>query len=98
MSKTTNHTFSHKDVVTAMIRDRGIHDGIWGLFVRFGLTATNINSAEPGREAALTPAAIVPLVEISLQPFEVESAISVDAAKVNPKPRVRKKAKKKKDR
>jgi hypothetical protein len=91
MSKPTKHAFTHKDVVTAMIRDRGIHEGIWGLYVHFGLSAHNINAAEVGKEVRLTPAATVALFEISLQPFEAESTISVDAAKVNPKQRVQKK-------
>lgn len=71
---------SHKSVVEALIKQNNIHEGIWGLFVRFGIGA--INAGE--NEQQLVPAAIVPVVEIGLQKFEKETNISADAAKVNP--------------
>jgi hypothetical protein len=71
---------SHKTVVEALIKHHNIHDGIWGLFVRFGIGAVNAGE----NEQQLLPAAIVPVVEIGLQKFEKETNISVDAAKVNP--------------
>ena len=72
---------SHKKVVEALLKFNGIHEGTWGLFVRFGLGASNIGE----NEQQLTPAAIIPVVEIGLQRFKNETNISVDAAKVNPK-------------
>jgi hypothetical protein len=71
---------SHKAVVEALIKHNNIHEGIWGLFVRFGLGAINAGESEQ----QFLPAAIVPVVEIGLQKFERETNISVDAAKVNP--------------
>ena len=71
---------SHKMVVEALVKLNGLHEGIWGLFVRFGIGA--INAGE--NEQQLVPAAIIPVVEIGLQKFEKETNISVDAAKVNP--------------
>ncbi len=72
---------SHKAVVEALIKHNNIHEGIWGLFVRFGLGAMNAGE----NEQHLMPAAIVPVQEIGLQKFEKETNISVDAAKVNPR-------------
>jgi hypothetical protein len=37
-------------------------------------------------DTELQPAAIIPVLEIGLQKFEKETNISVDAAKVNPRP------------
>src|SRR6266853_1047161 len=72
-----------KQVVEALVKHHNIHEGIWGLFVRFGLGASNVGPDEQ----QLTPAAIVPLVELGLQKFAKETNLSVDAAKVNPRPK-----------
>lgn len=80
MAETTQIIFKHKEVVEALLKQQGLHEGIWGLFVRFGLSAANVGSTPED----LQPAAIVPLLEIGLQKFDQESNIAVDAAKVNP--------------
>jgi hypothetical protein len=72
---------SHKKVAEALVKFHNIHEGIWGLYVRFGIAASNVGE----NEQQLMPAAIVPVVEIGLQKFEKETNISVDAAKVNPR-------------
>jgi hypothetical protein len=80
MAEATQIVFKHKEVVEALLRKHGIHDGIWGLYIRFGIQGTNIGSTD----ADLVPAAIVPVLEIGLQKFPKENNLSVDAAKVNP--------------
>lgn len=74
--------FTHKEIVEALVRQQGLHDGIWGLYVEFGIQAANVNF-QPGDD--LLPAAIVPIVKIGLQRFNEVNALSVDAAAVNPK-------------
>lgn len=80
MPEPTNIAFSYHEVVTALLKAGDIHEGIWGIFIRFGLGATNVGESE----TVLRPAAIVPVLEIGLQKFDKESNIAVDAAKVNP--------------
>jgi hypothetical protein len=80
MAESTQIVFKHKEVVEALLRQQNIHDGIWGLYVRFGLAAANVGASQ----ADLMPAAIVPLVEIGLQKFDQENNLAVDAARVNP--------------
>lgn len=80
MAEPNQIIFKHREVVEALLRQENIHEGIWGLYVRFGLQAVNVGVA-PGD---LMPAAIVPLLEIGLQKFDTESNIAVDASKVNP--------------
>lgn len=80
MPETTQITFKYSELVELMLKKQGIHDGIWGLFVNFGLAASNIGPSEE----SLSPAAIVGVVGIGLQKFEKESNLAVDAAKVNP--------------
>lgn len=81
MAESTQIVFKHKEVVEALLKHHGLHEGIWGLYIRFGLQAVNIGITEND----LMPAAVVPLMEIGLQKFENENNIAVDAAKVNPK-------------
>jgi hypothetical protein len=82
MAEPTQIVFSHKEVVTLLIKEQGIHEGIWGLFVKFGLKAMNAG----GGPDDVLPTAMVPLMEIGIQRREQEDNISVDAAKVNPLP------------
>jgi hypothetical protein len=80
MSEPTQITFSYKELVEILIKQAGLHEGIWGLFVTFAMQATNVGP----NENDLKPAAIIPVLAIGLQKFEKESNLSADAAKVNP--------------
>jgi hypothetical protein len=80
MPEATQVVFKHKELAEILVKHQNIHDGIWGLFIRFGIGASNVGASE----ADLNPAAIVPVMEIGLQKFDKETNISVDAAKVNP--------------
>jgi hypothetical protein len=80
MPEATQIVFKHKELAEILVKHQGIHDGIWGLFINFGIGASNVGPSE----AELQPAAIVPVLGIGLQKFEKESSLSVDASKVNP--------------
>jgi hypothetical protein len=80
MAEVTRYDFTYKEVVEALLKQQGIHEGIWGLLFEFGLAASNIG---PSRDS-LTPAAVIGVKTIGLQRFEEESNIAVDAARVNP--------------
>jgi len=81
--ETSRYAFTHKDVAAALVKAAGLHEGIWGLSVEFGIQAINIGvSNKPGPD--LVPAAIIPIIGFGLQRFEEENGISVDAAEVNP--------------
>ena len=87
MAEAQQITFTHKEVVEALLKKHGIHEGIWGIYIKFGLKAANLGSSS----SDLLPAAIVPVVAIGLQKFNEENNLSVNAANVNPKqvPRTR---------
>jgi hypothetical protein len=82
MAETSQLIFSFKEIVTALLKAQGIHQGIWGLFVNFGIQANNVGP----NENELRPAALIPILSMGLQKFEKETNLSVDAAKVNPAP------------
>jgi hypothetical protein len=81
MPETNQLVFSFKEIVTALIKAQDIHEGIWGLFVNFGLGANNVGP----NENELKPTAMIPILAMGLQRFDKETGLSVDAAKVNPK-------------
>jgi hypothetical protein len=81
MPETSQLTFSFKEIVIALVKAQDIHEGIWGLFVNFGLSAQNVGP----NENELRPSAMLPILSLGLQKFEKETNLSVDAAKVNPK-------------
>jgi hypothetical protein len=80
MAEATRYTFTHKEVVESLIKRQGLHEGLWMLYVEFGLGAINTGPAED----QIVPAAVVPIVKMGLQKGEKENALTVDAAKMNP--------------
>ena len=80
MAEARQITFSYKEVATALLKQQGIHQGVWGIFIRFGIKGANIGESDD----TLVPAAIVPVVELGLQKFDKVNNLSVDAAVVNP--------------
>jgi hypothetical protein len=81
MAEPSQIIFTYKEVAEALIKRQGLHEGIWGLTVRFGIQAVNAGE----NEDSLKPTAIVPLLELGLTKFEKETNLSIDAAKVNPR-------------
>ena len=80
MAETNQVVFTYQEVATALVKQKGLHEGIWAIHVEFALGMANISG--PGGEPI--PAAVVPLTKIGLQKAEAVSAIAVDAAVVNP--------------
>jgi len=80
MAESTQYLFSYKEVVTALLKQQGIHEGIWSLAISFGISAIN---AGPNAEQ-LSPAAIVPLLGVGIQKATEINNLSVDASVVNP--------------
>ena len=80
MAETTQLTFTHREVVTALLKQQGIHVGIWGLYVQFGIRAMNVGAGDDD----LQPTALVPITAIGLQKFDKVNNLAVDAAVVNP--------------
>lgn len=84
----------YKELAELLIKEKGIHEGLWGIFVRFGLNAANVNFAHSeGGGKTLLPTALIPVQEIGIQRFAEATELTADASKVNPRPRGRKGAK-----
>jgi len=80
MSEPEKMTFSHSQVTEALIKYNNIHEGLWGLYVEFGIAASNVGPSPD----QINPAAIVPVLKIGLQKFDKPNNMTADAAVVNP--------------
>ena len=70
--------FTYQEVAELMVRKLGLTEGLWGIYVKFGIAAAN---AGPGPED-LKPTAFVPLLELGLQRMDEPSNLTVDAAEL----------------
>ena len=90
MAEARQYAFSYKELATLLVKKQDIHDGHWGIYVRFSLQGANVGMTPEGSE--LLPAAIVPIIELGIQKFDTPNSLSVDAAEANPaQPEARKK-------
>ncbi|MBA2493836.1 MAG: hypothetical protein H0V31_03970 [Acidobacteria bacterium] len=78
-------TFSYQEIVECLIKKRNIHEGLWGISVTFALGAINVNRQE--NPDKYMPAAIIPVQEIGIQKYNEPSNLTLDASKVNPRPK-----------
>ena len=80
MAEAQNYLFEYKEVAEALIKKQGIHEGLWGIYMEFGIGGINTGPSDD----ALLPTAIVPVVKIGIQRFDKPNNLTVDAAKANP--------------
>ena len=83
MAEIVKYTFSHKEVVEALLKQQGIHEGLWALYISSSAWP-RANLADPSGSGGVVPVAIIPIQKIGLQKGTAEDTITVDAAKVNP--------------
>jgi hypothetical protein len=94
MPEATQIMFKFTEIAELLVKKQDIHEGHWGLTVRFGINAANIALSPAG----LLPTAIVPIIEMGIQRSEGPTTLTVDAAVVNPaqtKPAAKKRSVKK---
>ena len=60
MAETTQIIFSYKEVAEALLKQQGVHEGVWGIYIKFGIKAANVGETSED----LRPTAIVPILEI----------------------------------
>ncbi|MGF6773913.1 hypothetical protein P3T18_006427 [Paraburkholderia sp. GAS199] len=80
---TSAHKFSIEELLCALLRDQGIHEGHWALNVEFSATGAAV---KPQTDSTLTlPGLIVSMNSATLVRAESTAAGAVDAAVVNPR-------------
>jgi hypothetical protein len=76
-------TFTYEELAEILVKQQGIHEGLWGVYYELGIGAGNL----PAPDGNFIPAALVPLQRMGIQKFDEEvKGLTVDAAKVNPIP------------
>jgi len=76
---------THREVTLALIKHQNLHEGIWQLYIEFGIGAANMPVSEENQDnLRLCPTAIVPIKTIGLLKVDKESPLALDASKVNP--------------
>ncbi len=81
MAEVTQYAFSHKELGEILIRERGLHEGIWAVTFNIGMGVANLPPPTGGDPV---PAAVISIISVGLQKVPQESPMSLDAAKVNP--------------
>lgn len=88
MAEPTQYMFTHKEVVEILVKQQGLHEGLWSLSVEFGINAVITGP----NDDQLYPTAMVPVIRFGIQKSEKMNNISVDAALVNPAPKSKSKS------
>lgn len=79
MPQPGNIIFKYKELATLLVREAGVKEGHWGVFLRFGLAGANVGP----NDDEIKPSAIVAVTEIGIQPFDGPNGLTVDAAEVH---------------
>lgn len=82
MAEAQLYVFTHRELAEALVKQQGLHEGHWGIYVEFGIAGANIAQGEP--DGPILPAAIVPILKVGIQRLPRPNSLSVDAAVVNP--------------
>ena len=80
---TSEHKYSIEELLSALLRDQGIHDGHWALNIEFSATGASVKPQDnPSRTL---PGLIVSMNSATLWRADSSAAGAVDAAVVNPR-------------
>ena len=82
MPEVTQYTFNYPEVLEALIKKAGLHEGKWQIVMTFGLAGVNIGQSP----AEMVPGAAVAVASVGLVKAMPESppSLVMDAALVNP--------------
>ena len=84
MAETQRYEFGAQELVTAMIKQKKIHEGIWGLEIKFNWNAMSFNYGN----GVVQPTSLCGIQSYTLARAEQITPLSVDAAVVNPGTRI----------
>lgn len=89
MPEVKHMTFEHREVVKCLLDKAGISDGIWMLYIEFGIAGANIGTSPEKKD--ICPTAVVPILKIGIQRSDEAHANTVDASAIGTKKAARKK-------
>jgi hypothetical protein len=80
MPETEKLSLTHAELAEALVKHYDIHEGLWAIYVEFGLAGGNVGPDQ----SSINPAAIVPITKIGIQKVSESNNMTVDAVSVNP--------------
>lgn len=80
MPEATQIMFKFTELAELLVKKQDLHEGHWGIVVRFGISAANVALGSSGP----LPTAIVPILELGIQREKEPTPLTVDASVVNP--------------
>lgn len=78
------HTFNWQEIATALVKQKGLSVGLWRVGLEFDLRAANVNVGTGFQ----VPAAFLPVLRMNIRQVKELDDLTVDAAVVNPRPRI----------
>ena len=88
MAEANRYEFNYKEVAEALVKQQDLHEGLWTVTMKFGIGAA---IGGPSEDQAV-PTAMVPVLNIGLTRATKENNLTVDAARVNPVTKAKRKA------
>lgn len=82
MPQIDRYAFYLKELAAILVRNSGIHEGHWSVFLEFGFGVTSVKTAP--EEERVFPAAVTSIQRFGILRAEQSTPLSVDAALVNP--------------
>ena len=79
MPQSNQIVYSHQELAASLVKEQGIHEGHWMVFIAFNWNATNLNVNGSSGPGFLT---VIPA--IGIQRVDEPSPLTVDASVVNP--------------
>ncbi len=80
MVKRDQIIFTHQEIATLIIKQQGIHEGHWSIYIEFGFDAADVNR----NGQSLLPTALASVVHVGITRCEAIHPLAVDAAVANP--------------
>lgn len=83
MPEINQYQFKYNEVIEALIKQAGLHEGRWQLIMHFSLTGANMGPSE----SEIVPGAALAVTAIGLQkaPPNAPASLTMDASVVNPR-------------
>lgn len=82
MAEVTQYLFTHRELTELLIKNQGLHEGLWTVSFQLGVGVANLPPTTGGDPL---PATITLIQAVGLQRVDKEGPAVLDAAKVNPK-------------
>ena len=84
MAEADRYLFELRELAGLLVREQGILQGNWGIYIEFGLGAANVPTGPDGPLGkTITPASINFVQKVGIQKFAEPNSLTVDAAEVN---------------